>query len=247
MVRKIHIFKLAFGAIICLLTVPSITARAQYSGSTYKIEEAQVGAVGSDNDLQSNDYKARATAGDTAVGIVEGTDYSAVGGFTTTGEPHLEVNVTSMTVNLSPLSSAAASTTSGTFFVRSYLADGYNVFTVGQPPTNENGQQIAPLTAGGTSIPGTSQFGINLRANTSPTTVGADPVQEPDASFSYGAVDTNYNTPNTYRYNNNERIAYSNSSTGKTTYTISYLYNIKPLEQAGLYVFNQSIVVVATY
>lgn len=232
--------------IVAALIAP-VRVFAQYEGTTYKIEEAQVGAVGSDNDLQGTDYQGRATIGDTAVGQVNGTVYQATGGFTTTSDPHLEVVVTAMNVTLPTLSSAAATTTTGTFWVRSYLASGYNVYTVGQPPTNENNTQLAPMTGGGSSTPGTAQFGINLVANTAPTTFGADPVQVPDATFSYGQVDSNYATTNQYRYNNNERIAFSNSSSGRTTYTISYLYNIAPLQQSGLYVFNQSIVVVPTY
>lgn len=246
MKTKITTLKVIGASVVTAVILPAVV-HAQYQGTTYMVEEAQVGAVGSDNDLEGTAYQGRATAGDTAVGSVSGSAYQGVGGFTTTGEPHLEVYVNSVTIDLGTLSASTPSTTSATFWVRSYLASGYNVYTDGQPPTNESGNQISPLTGGGTSSPGSSQFGINLTANTAPTTVGAVPQQVPDATYGFGQVDANYNTANTYRYNDNERVAFSNSSSGQTLYTISYLYNITPLQAAGLYVFNQSIVVVPTY
>jgi hypothetical protein len=222
-------------------------AHAQYSGSVYKAEEVQVGAVGSDNDLSGSAYKGTATIGDSVVGGASSTNFQAVGGFETTSKPLLEVQVFTTSINLGGLSSSAASTAVGSFSVRTYLASGYNVYTMGPPPTSENTVTLTPLSTGGTSLPGTPQFGMNLRANTSPVSVGTDPVQVPDATFSFGQVDANYNTPNTYRYNNGERIAYSTQSTGQTNYTESFLYNISAIQSAGTYIFRQSIVVVPTY
>ena len=56
-----------------------------------------------------------------------------------------------------------------------------------------------------------------------------------------------YDTVNNFRYNTGDTIAQSDSSSGQTDYTISYIVNISPITEAGLYVFSQDLVVVGTY
>lgn len=232
---------------ICsVLMLPSV-AYAQYTGSAYKIEEAQVGAAGSENDLSGTAYKGRATAGDTAVGIVNGTQYQAVGGFTTSDAPELEVIAGALNLDLGNASTASTLSGSSQFGVRTYLAYGYTVYIRGAPPTQESGYVMSNLTSQTAPIAGTEQFGINLVANTVPTSVGADPVQVPDSSFSFGNVNANYGTANQYRYVPDDAIAYSNSSSGVTNYTITYMVNISSITPAGTYIFDHSVDVVPTY
>ena len=45
-----------------------------------------------------------------------------------------------------------------------------------------------------------NSLSINLVANTSPVTLGADPVQDPDSTFSFGLVSADYSSPNLYKY-----------------------------------------------
>ncbi len=222
-------------------------ASAQYSGTQYKIEEAQVGAVGSDNDLQSTNYQGRATAGDTAVGIVNGTTYQAIGGFTTSEAPELEVVAGNMTLDLGDATTGAALTGTSQFGVRSYLAEGYVVIIRGVPPTQEGGYTMAAMPTQAGSSPGTEQFGINLVANTAPATFGTAPQQIPDNTFSFGYAHTNYDDTNQYRYVDGDIIAQSNTSSGVTNYTVSYLVNISSITPAGTYVYRSSVNVVATY
>lgn len=233
--------------------------KAQYTGTAYKMEEAQVGAAGSDNDLSSTSYKGRATAGDTAVGIVNGTTYQAVGGFTTSEVPELEVIAGALTLDLGSASTSNALVGTGSFGVRAYLAEGYTVYIHGVAPTQESGYTLATLAVQTNSVVGTEQFGINLRQNVcatvnstcaapeAPPNFGANPVQVPDTTFSFGVVNANYNTPNQFRYVNNDAIANSTTSSGVTNYKISYLVNISNVTKAGTYVFNHSVDVVATY
>jgi hypothetical protein len=94
---------------------------------------------------------------------------------------------------------------------------------------------------------GTEQFGINLVANTNPTTFGANPVQQPDSTFSYGAAATGYNTANLFKYVKGDVVASSSKSSGTTVYTISYLYNISPVTDAGEYRFSHVLVATATF
>jgi len=219
---------------------------AQQSSSTnYSVNELIFGSGGSIDPASSN-YSALATIGASAVGNLSSTNFQAYGGFQTTDEPFLELVVTPDTIDLGVLSSATTATTTGTFYVRTYLASGYTVTSAGLP-TILGGPTIAPMTATAASSAGTEQFGINLVANTSPTSFGADPVQVPSASFSFGQASANYATTNVYRYNELEEIAYSNSSSGETDYTISYIYNIGSVTEAGLYTLNHSIIATSTF
>lgn len=233
--------------LVVLMALLDSTAYAQYTGSSYKIEEAQVGATGGDNDLTSGSYKGRAGVGDTAVGIVAGATYQAVGGFTTSDIPELEMSVNTPTIDLGAASASSTLTGTGSFGVRVYLASGYVVYTRGGLPTTSGGDTVPGMPSTGPSVPGTEQFGINMVANTSPATFGAVPQQLPDASFSFGSAATNYNTANNFRYVDGEQVAQSAQSSGVTNYTISYIVNISPLTKAGVYELDHQMIVVATY
>jgi hypothetical protein len=225
----------------------SPVARAQYSGTNYKIEEAQVGAVGGDNDLEGTSFQGRAGVGDTAIGLVAGATYQAVGGFTTSDIPELEVSVGTLNLNLGDATPSTTLTGVSSFGVRVYLSNGYTVYTRGGVPTNQSGVPLPGLAVNTTSTPGTEQFGINLVANTAPTTFGSIPQQLPDASFSFGSVAVNYNTANSYRYVDGEAIAQSTQSSGVTNYTVSYIVNIAPITDAGTYTMRHQMIVVGTY
>lgn len=107
---------------------------------------------------------------------------------------------------------------------------GYNTFINGQTMTS--GTHIIPaLPVQTASVPGISQFGINLRSNTSPS-VGANPVNGAVAS---GAPDPNYGTPNLFRFVDGDRIAGSTVTTGFNNYTVSYVVNIADSQAPGLY------------
>ncbi len=119
---------------------------------------------------------------------------------------------------------------------------GYNAFVTGQTMTS--GTNIIPaLTTQTASSPGTSQFGINLRANSSPS-VGSNPQVGPVAS---GVPDANYNTPNIFRFVNGERVASATTSTGFNRYTISYLVNVSADQAPGLYATTLTYTAVASF
>lgn len=219
---------------------------AQHSSPNYSIEESFIGPGGL-IDAGSSSYELRGSLGDTGVGNSASTNYQVYGGYTTTDEEYLEFVVNAATVDLGVLSDTTTGTGSATFYVRSYLANGYVVTTVGQPPTQGAGEFLNPKTTQGASATGTEEFGINLKANTAPATFGAEAQQIPDASFSFGYAAAGYNVANQYKYVEGEVIARADSSSGQTTYTISYIANIAPLTPAGLYTMNHVLVATATY
>src|SRR5690606_15935924 len=140
------------------------------------------------------------------VGLTESAAFRAYAGFNTTDEPYIEFFVNNSNLDIGVLETEQATYASGSFFVRAWQASGYVVQTESDPPQNAGtSYQLTPLIAGGTSIPGTEQFGINLVLNPDECgvscDVGADPVQVPDATFSFGQVEPGYDTPGTFRYN----------------------------------------------
>lgn len=235
--------------ILGLLVIPGFVMCAQaaptYVSPNYGVDEVFFGAGGV-NDATSASYRARASLGDTGVGNSSSSLYQLYGGFTTTEAPFLEFVVNSANVDLGVQNTASASTGTATFTIKAYLASGYVVTTISDPPKNAS-YTITNMATTAASAPGTEQFGINLRANTSPTTVGADPVQLPDASFSFGQVSADYNTVNQFKYVKNDVIAYSNKSSGITQFTMTYLMNIKSTTPGGTYVMDHNLVATGTF
>lgn len=249
-VKHFGLLSLLIGAVLLpMLVLQSIaTAAPTYSSSNYGVDEVFMGSGGA-NDMSSANYQGRASLGDTGVGNSSSANFQAYGGFTTTADPYIEMDVTPTNTDLGYLSTTATATTTTTFTVRTYLASGYVVVNAANPPT-ETGPSTHALNALATPTApavGTEQFGINLVANTSPTTFGANPVQLPDASYSYGAAAANYNTTNLFKYAKGDTIAGSSQSSGSTQYTISYIYNISEDTPAGEYRFNHIIVATSTF
>ena len=241
MVRKILI------AIVSSLLLFWQPLWAQSSSTNYSIEESTIGPGGL-IDANSSNYNLRGSLGDTGVGNSASTNYQLYGGYTTTAEEYLEFAITAANIDLGVITDSTTGTGSGTFYVRSYLSSGYVVSTISQPPTNGAGDTITPLASQTASSAGTEQFGINLKANTSPASFGADPVQVPDSSFSFGYVSTGYDTANVYKYGVGDIVAQADSSSGQTTYTISYIMNINLLTTpAGVYTMHHSLVATATF
>ena len=236
--------------LICLLALGNASAAPTYSSPNYGVDEVFMGSGGL-NDASSANYQGRASLGDLGVGNSQSTNYQAYGGFTTTAEPYISLIVDLSNTDLGYLSSASASTTTATFRVKAYLASGYVVVNGSDAPSyTSNGTTHYLATSTGApapSVAGVEQFGINLVANTSPTTFGANPLQIPDSSYSYGQVATNYDTVNAFKYAKGDTIAYSSKSSGYTEYTISYVYNISDSTPAGKYDFNHILIATGTY
>jgi hypothetical protein len=143
------------------------------------------------------------------------------------------------------------------------LAQGYQVTTNSPGPQNGSyTMQLLNPASGGAA--GTEGFGMNLVKNSCPGStvssgngscpntggagnLGADPSQNPDNTFGFGHAAANYDTPGQYYYSDGDILAQSNSSSGFTDYTISYLFNISGVTPAGTYTMNQSLVTTSTF
>jgi len=226
-----------------------VKATTTSCGTTNCVTESSVGPGGIVNACSTN-YCLNASLGDTGIGNSSSANYQAYGGYTTTADPYIELVTPNSVTDVGVLSSASTATTSAQFSVRSYLASGYTVINGSTAPSAvSNGithYLSAPSTPTASAI-GTEQFGINLVANTSPTTIGAAPQQLPSSSYSYGTSSTGYNTTNLYKYAQGDTIAQSASSSGYTTYTVTYIFNISSTTPSGFYNFNHFLIATGYY
>jgi hypothetical protein len=242
-----YIKNASFALAMLILFFEVGAARAQYYSTNYAANEVFFGVGGTGyNNESSTHYESQVTIGDTGVGNSKGTAYQAEGGFNTSTDPFLEFVVNPASIDLGVLTTATAGTATDTFLVEDYLSTGYVIFNDATAPS-DGSHTMTNLTSPTGSIPGTEQFGINLVANTSPVTFGAAPVQQPDSTFSYGQVSAGYGTANQFKYVSGQTIAYSNSSSGETDYTMSFLYNISSATPTGLYTFNDKLIALAIY
>jgi hypothetical protein len=182
-------------------------------------------------------------------------NYQTQAGFNSNRNEYLEFSVGTSSINFGTLSTSTAKTGTATFSVKAYVANGYQVVNASNPPAY-GGHSLTTASTPAASAIGTEQFGMNVVANTSPSTFGANPSQIPSSSYSYGlAGDGRNNTPTTarydqvnkYMYRNGDAIAYSRSSSGETDYTISYIINISNVTPAGIYTMNHVLVSTATF
>lgn len=235
------------GTLLIALYCVSFNAPSTYadtsSSPNYKISETAVGSGGLINS-SSTSYQGRDSISDLSVGNSVSGNFQINAGHTTTNDPNLSFSVNGGSINFSSAFSAATTATATTTFsVMNYTSYGYVVQVVGPTPTNGAAAITGMSTTGGSFV-GTSQFGINLVANTAPVSVGVNPN---NGSFGFGLASTNYNTPNQYRYVSGETIAQAPKSSGVTTYTITYLVNVPALTPGGQYTTNQTLIVTGTY
>jgi hypothetical protein len=231
--------------LVLVLGLPAAAQAAQSTSANYSVDEVFFGAGGELNACSTN-YCSKQSAGELAVGNSKSTNFQAQAGFNSDRTPYIQVIVSNTNVDLGSLSATSTKTTNATFSVKAYLAHGYSVMNASPPPTNTT-YTMKNLTVPTASSPGTEQFGINLVHNTTPVAFGADPVQIPDNTFSFGLVSNAYDIPGQYTYNQGDVIASSNSSTSATDYTVSYIFNISHVTPGGTYVFHHVIVATATY
>ena len=215
------------------------------SSGNFELGEYFIGPAGT-TDSNSSNFNVQGNLGDIGAGESSSSNYNLLAGFTTDSEPTLLFVVNGGEVDLGVLSTSSTGTGTATFSVGAYNADGVVVQTLSDPPTN-GPATLDPMTATAASSQGTEQFGMNLVANTDPEAFGANPIQVPDASFSFATVAAGYNTANQYRYNVGEIIAESTQSSGQTDFTISYIANIAPLTEGGVFEMDHILVATATY
>lgn len=228
---------------LCLGTAyPSYAHADTIQSSNFKLDESSVGTSGPVGSHSLN-YGITDATGDIGVGNSASSTLQINAGSKTTGDPALSFSVNSSNTTFGDFSPTGTSTGTATFSVLNYTTYGYVVQIVGPPPTNGS-HVIQPMGTLANSQVGIEQFGINLVANTSPTTLGANP---DNGQFGYGSVTSNYNTANKYYYQNGDIIAQATKDSGITNYTISFIVNVAPITHGGTYTADQTLDVTGTY
>jgi hypothetical protein len=231
----------------CVLSACQATVFADTLQSPhYRLEESDLGGGGV-NISSSPNYRSVLSVSDTAVGNSSSANFQTNAGSQTTPDPSLSFVINNGAASFGSFSATQTATATTSFSISNYTSYGYIVQISGTTP--KNGSHTIPAmgaTASGpdNSVPGMEQFGINLVANTSPKSFGANPDQ---GQFGFGTYTPNYGTTNKYRFVNGETIASAPKSSGVTTYTISYIVNVASLTPGGQYTSNQQIIVVGTY
>ena len=210
--------------------------------NNYRFDETSVG-TSSLIDSSSNSFQVRTGAGDLGVGNAASSNYQIEAGSQTDPDPVLSFSIDDANADFGSFSATSSTVSTSTFSVTNYTSYGYVVQVEGSAPTNGSHVIDAMATTGASQV-GVNQFGLNLVANTLPSSVGANP---DNGDFGFGEADANYNTTNQYRFVSGEIIARAPKSSGKTVYTISYLVNVEPLTPGGQYRSDQTLIVTGTY
>lgn len=218
------------------------TAYAELQSNSYRFEESTLGAGGLMQSSSAN-YSATDAIGDVAIGEAASANYQVQAGSKTSPDPTLSVSIDGSGADFGSFSATASSVATAQFSVSNYTSYGYVVQVMGGEPRN-GGHTIDALTTESSPQVGTKQFGMNLVANTSPTSVGSNPDQ---GQFGKGVAATNYSTPNKFRFVSGDIIASAPSSSGITRFTITYMANVDGLTVGGQYKTDQVLVVTGTY
>jgi hypothetical protein len=132
-------------------------------------------------------------------------------------------------INLGILRANQANTGSSQMSTFTNDVSGYVLTMLGNTMTS--GTNVIPALATPTlSAPGNSQFGINLRDNSSPDT-GNDPFGP-----GTGVPAADYDIPDSFTFNNGDIVATSPFSTEADIMTVTYLVNVSAGQAPGVYV-----------
>jgi hypothetical protein len=131
--------------------------------------------------------------------------------------------------------------------------NGYSISVAG--PTLTSGSNTIPAMAtAGVGVRGTSQFGMNLKANTTATStvaVGTEVAPAANGTDLKGQAAANYNTVDTFKFVSGDSVANSaNGGAGPTNaqiYTSSYIVNVAGSQTAGTYTSTLTYVCTATF
>ncbi len=100
---------------------------------------------------------------------------------------------------------------------------------------------ITALSSQTASSTGTSQFGANLRVNTTPS-FGADPTGSGSGTYT-----ANYGTANQYRFVTADSVASASGATNANTFTVAYIVNVPGSQAAGTYTATMTYICTATF
>lgn len=230
MKTKAIIFTVNFLFIVALVSVNTFAETRTSTSGNYIIDDDVTSSGG--GYTTSTNYSAESTVGEFGADTeAQSANFYERSGFQNLERsPYFGFSVNENIVNLGDLSESTVKTGSITFQVMTSSRFGYSVQYTGSTLTNQT--TSATVDAIGataeTSSTGTEQFGINLVANTSPS-VGANP------SGGVGVASGQYATANNFAFNSGDQVAAASTYSNYTVYTTSFMCNVAPLMDPGVY------------
>lgn len=148
--------------------------------------------------------------------------------------------ISGSTIDFGDFSPTATSSGTSVMQAQTNAANGYTI-TVNGTTLSSGVNTIPGLAVQTGSVIGTSQFGLNLRANGTPG-VGSDP-----SGTGIGAYTANYGTTDQYRFNSGDAVASAPAPTNANTFTSSYIVNIGGAQAAGVYTATMTYICTASF
>lgn len=128
------------------------------------------------------------------------------------------------------------------------------VITVNGPTLTSGSNTIAAMSAAGPIVRGTSQFGMNLKLNTTATStvaVGAEVAAAANGTDLRGQAIVGYNTVDNFKFVTGDSVANSaNGGAGPTNsqiFTASYIVNVAGNQASGTYTSTITYICTATF
>lgn len=155
-------------------------------------------------------------------------------------------NIVGSSVSLGIFSPALTNTGTSVMSASTNASFGYSIVIAGSALSSgansisAMGQQSLNGTASPAAI-GTSQFGTNLKANTTPL-IGSNV-----SGLGTGSPVGGYNSADNFRYFSGDTVASAAGPVKNNLYTNSYIVNVSPDQAAGVYTATMTYIATATF
>ena len=143
-------------------------------------------------------------------------------------------------INFGEFNRSSTSTATSQMVVATNAASGFSITLSGNTLTSGNNVIPSSTSPRGSSI-GASQFGLNLRANSSPG-VGNEP-----AGIGTGVITADYTNPNQFAFENGDVLVSSASASDDHKFTVSYIVNVDGNQSPGVYATTMSYIALANF
>jgi hypothetical protein len=148
---------------------------------------------------------------------------------------------TGTSVGLGTLTTTSTGAATSQMGATTNAGSGY-IITVNGTTLTSGANTIAAMSSSTTSTQASSQFGINLVSNTTPS-IGTNP-----SGAGSAAPFTGYGTTNNFKFNNGDTVATSSGAADDfRLFTISYIANISNITPPGTYTTTLTYICTATY
>jgi hypothetical protein len=144
-------------------------------------------------------------------------------------------------------------TTTSQMAASTNAASGYSI-TVNGPTLTSGSNTITAMSSATAGVHGVSQFGLNLKANTTSTSnpaIGADVAPAANGTNYKGEAASPYDTPDTFKFASGNILADSaNGGAGGTDaqiFTVSYIVNVPGSQPAGTYTSTLTYICTPTF